>query len=190
MHVGFKIAIGAGLLGAGALALAACGNKQEHPIDDSDVLGAADRATGSDSSMNLAYQMATNSGRPAAEAVSLLGTADRVTGSDSSMLQALRLGLQSSLSASEFRTVAEAADRATGSDSGTLMMLDLAAQSSMPADRIAQVFANADRATGSDSAAINVAHTDLLRYENTYPAPGEVPSSGGYPTGGTSGGDE
>lgn len=191
MHVGFKLAIGAGLVGAGALALAACGNPpaRTRPYDDSDVLRAADNATWRDSSMRLAYDIVANSGRPAAESVLLLRESDRMTGRDSSMLEALRAGVESSRSAEEFAIIARAADRATGRDASALQLLELGLGSTLPADRIARIFDEADRATGRDNNAISLAESIIHRAENEYPSPDEVQDPGSYPSGGTSSGD-
>lgn len=226
MHVAAKIAIGAGLIGAGALALAACGTKapEDPKLADDDVMGAADRATDTDAMMHLAYGMSTTSGRSAVDAVRLLRAADDATDTDSMMLNALRMGLDSRAPADQFAAISAAADRATDTDSSLLGLLAMNAssrfspqeyvqvldsadrasdtdaalmslvsigdRSNAPTDQVLRAFADADRATDTDSAAISVVYDALRAYEQSYPTPGEIPGSGNYPTGGTSGGDD
>lgn len=228
MHIAAKLAIGAGIIGAGALALAACGNDkapQEPQLADDDVLGAADRATSTDSMMQIAHELAVSSGRPATEAVQLLRSADRHTSTDATMLGALQIGLQSRASAGEFEVIARAADDATSTDASLLSllalnqtsrftpqeyaraanaadrhtstdatmmsMLTIAEHSGAPVDQVERLFAEADRATSTDASALSLAH-DLLRQrdDSSYPTPDEIPGSGNYPTGPTSGGDD
>ena len=226
MHIAAKLGIAAGIVGVGALALAACGTKapEEPKLADDDVMGAANRATDTDAMMHLAYGMATTSGRTAVDSVRLLRAADDATDTDSMMLNALRMGLDSRASADQFSAISAAADRATDTDSSLLSILamngssrftpgeyvqvldqadrasdtdaalmslvSIGDRSNAPTDKVLKAFSDADRATDTDSAAISVVYDALRAYEQSYPTPDEVPGSGNYPTGPTSGGDD
>ncbi len=159
MHIAAKLAIGAGLIGAGALALAACGNTsapQEPKLADDDVMGAADRATDT----------------------------------DASMLRLLAMNASSRFTPREYVSVLDAADGASDTDAALMSLVSIGDHSNAPVDKVIKAFADADRATDTDSAAISVVYDALRAYEASYPTPDEIPGSGNYPTGGTSGGDE